>query len=431
MLFSKSKLQLIPDSEHIVLHGTPRDARCAVVSGRILLASKVPRAVTSLTVRFRPKQEDLLNPAMSISCLSEITCTVVKDGRLGPTSQELPYNPATMTHEWHFSIGIPGNISETVFSPSAFIAYELAAELRTASVVQWAPFCKLTCAVPIAVKRLPAADSALLAIANESVSVAAKWRDRVELTTIAGSRVVHDSRAFQVSGVVRPLLKGMRLLRAGFEVREFIDGPFESSSHTSSPSPRGSTVARCSRDVNAATLGMCQDSVHINMEFPPCSVQRRSGIVVDQEIQISGTLQIPKAYDDIQYDISIGPIKVSHELVFAVSIVDEVGQVHNVRLSSGIYAFPCVSSAIIDLPRYENSSKDTLLAAGQRWTLDSSTAERFEASSPWIAGAADNAGDRMFTLTSPPEYTPFLEPASLTPAYRRVAAHVRVFNMAT
>ncbi|KAJ2375121.1 hypothetical protein IW150_002721 [Coemansia sp. RSA 2607] len=392
MLFSKAKLQLIPDSDHIVLHGTPRDARCAVVSGRILLASKVPRAVNSLTVRFRPKQEDLLNPAMSIACLSEITCTVVKDGRPGPTSQELAYNPATMSQEWRFSIGIPGNISETVFSPSAFIAYELVAELRTASVVRWAPFGKLSCAVPIAVKRLPAADSALLAVANESVCVAAKWRDRIELTTIAGSRVVHDSRPFQVSGVVRPLLKGMRLLRVGFELREFIDGPFESSSHSSSSSSsRGSTVARCSRDVNAATLALYQDSVHVNMEFPPCSVQRRSGIVVDQEIQISGSLQIPKPYDDIQYDISIGPIRVSHELVFAVSIVDEVGQVHNVRLSSGIYALPCVSSATIDLPRYENSSKDTLLAAGQRWTLDSSTAESIDASSPphlWIRSTA-------------------------------------------
>ncbi|KAJ1796250.1 hypothetical protein LPJ75_007278, partial [Coemansia sp. RSA 2598] len=201
MFFSKGKLLLIPDSPEILLYGTPRDARCAMVSGRVVLLSRTERMVNSLVVRFRPKQEDLLNPAMSIANLSEITCTIVKDGRAGPTSEEKPFSPQTCSQEWRFSMGIPGNINESVFSPSAFIAYELVAELRTSSVVQWAPFCKLAAAVPIAVKRAPATDSALTAIASEPVSVAAKWRDRIELTAMAGSRIVHDSRSFRISGV--------------------------------------------------------------------------------------------------------------------------------------------------------------------------------------------------------------------------------------
>ncbi|KAJ2706706.1 hypothetical protein FB645_001310 [Coemansia sp. IMI 203386] len=419
MIFSKGKLVLIPDSKEIVLHGTPRDARCTMISGRILLQSRAARIVNSLVVRLRPKQEDLLNPAMSIASLSEITCTVVKDGRAAPNSEETPFSPRTCTQEWRFSMGIPGNICETVFSPSAFIGYQLVAELRTSSVVQWAPFCKLVAAVPISVKRAPAADSALTAIASESVSVAAKWRDRIELTAIAASRIVHDSRPSQFSGVVRPLIKGMRLLRAGFEIREFIEGPFDSPS---SAPPRGNTVTRCSRDINAGTLDMCQDGVCVNMEFPPSTVERRSGVIIDQEIQISGTLWIPRAYHEIQYDIAIGPIRVSHELVFAVSVVDEVGQVHNVRLSSGIFVFPRVSTEVIDLPRYENSDKDVLLAAGQCWSLDSSAPQAPVMQSPWTFGSS-----LLFEHSPPPEYSPSLHPAQTAPPTRHgTLAHIQV-----
>ncbi|KAJ1645842.1 hypothetical protein LPJ64_002597 [Coemansia asiatica] len=416
MLFSKGKLVLIPDSAEIVLHGMPRDARCAMISGRILLLTRTARMVSSLVVRFRPKQEDLLNPAMSIANLSEITCTVVKDGRTGPTSQETPFNQQKRTQEWRFSMGIPGNINESVFSPSAFIAYELVAELRTSSVAQWAPFCKLTATVPIAVKRTPAAESALTIIASESMNVGAKWRDRIELTAMAASRIVHDSRPLHISGVVRPLLKGMRLLRAGFEIREFIEGPFDSSSSTPT---RGNTVTRCSRDINAGTLDTCQDGVYANMQFPPSTVERRSGVVVDQEIQISGILRIPHAYNEIQYDIAIGPIRVSHELVFAVSVVDEIGQVHNVRLSSGIYVFPYISTEVIDLPRYENSDKDVLLAAGQCWTLDSSAPQAASnLQSPWTFSNRS----QFFDHRPPPEYTPSIYPARTLPTSRPATA---------
>ncbi|KAJ1813431.1 hypothetical protein LPJ56_003426, partial [Coemansia sp. RSA 2599] len=115
---------------------------------------------------------------------------------------------------------------------------------------------------------------------------------------------------------------------------------------------------------------------------------------------------------------------VSHELVFAVSVVDEVGQVHNVRLSSGVYVFPRVSSEVVDLPRYENSDKDVLLAAGQCWTLDSSAPNAPDLHTPWTL----NNSSRFFDHSPPPEYSPSLHPTETAPPahYLASSAHVHV-----
>ncbi|KAJ1891975.1 hypothetical protein LPJ66_006622 [Kickxella alabastrina] len=420
-MFSKGKLLLIPDSADIVLHGSPRDARCAVISGRIVFTSKVPRTVNSLVVRFKPKQDDLLNPSISISSLSEIICTVVKDGQTEPTSDEASFNATTGEQEWHFSMGVPGNISETVFSPPAFIAYELCAELRTASVMRWTPFCRLTCTVPMAVKRIPEADSAWAALASEQFTIASKWRERVELTTMAGSRTVHDARAFHISGNVRPLIKGMRLLRAGFEIREFIEGPFDCN-NDGMPS-RGTTVARCSRELNVASLEKSQDGLSVQMGYFPSTTLHRVGVAIDQDICISGSLNIPCAYESIQYDIASGPIKVSHEIVFAVSVVDVSGQVHNIRLSSGIYVFPPVSSEVVDLPRYENCNKDILLAVGQRRSLRMALASHPDTRTQRLVESwgAENAGVHEEECP-PPEYSPDM----VFSDHRRSPPHVHV-----
>ncbi|KAJ1800954.1 hypothetical protein LPJ59_000683 [Coemansia sp. RSA 2399] len=371
-MLSKGRLQVIPDSPDIYLHGSLREARCAMISGRIILMSKAPRAVSSLVVRFRPKDEDMLNPAISVAFLTEITCVVVKDGRVGETSTELMHDPALGQQVWRFSMGVPGNLSETVFTPSAFVAYELVAELRTAAgLVSWAPFSKMVASTPLAIKRVPVSDSVWATTTNEPMNVSAVWRERIELTSIAASRLVHDSQSICVSGVLRPLLKGMRLLRAGFELREFISGPFDSVDENGRA--RGHTTIRCSRDINTAQPSAAENSsgVQFRMEFPVKAVQQRAGVFIDQDIQVTGCFKLPPAYDGIQYDIPMGPIRITHELAFTASVVDECGQVHNVRLSSSIYVMPHSSLALAELPRYEHSDKDVLLAAGRRWSLES------------------------------------------------------------
>ncbi|KAJ1998507.1 hypothetical protein H4R26_005433 [Coemansia thaxteri] len=265
-------------------------------------------------------------------------------------------------------MAIPGNIFETVYTPDVFVAYELVAELRTTAMAHWVPFCRMAHSVPICIKRIPAAESAWATVANEPMYASAVWRGSLELTVIADSRVMHDSQSFDISGVIRPLHKGLRLLCAGFELRESLEGYLRCLTQETA---QKSIVAKCSCDISAASLGASSDSansstVRFKMEYPPVSVPRRAGVAIDQEVQVFGALSVPRAYTDIQYDIATGPIRVSHELVFSASVVDECGQVHNVRLSSGIYVLPELSQPPVELPRYEHSAKDILLAAGQQ-----------------------------------------------------------------
>ncbi|KAI9479809.1 hypothetical protein LPJ78_002904 [Coemansia sp. RSA 989] len=364
MLFSKGRLQVIPDTPDVVVRGSSREARCAMVGGRILLATKVRRTVASLVVRFRAKHEELFNPAMSVAWQPEITSMVVKDGYVCAGAVEMPFDELAGQQEWRFSMGIPGNIGETVFTPSAFIAYELVAEMRVTSMVPWSPFTRQISTVPVAVKRVPAEDSLWAALAAERLDVSATWRDRLELSAAASSRVINDSGSFDIAGVLRPRVKGLRLIRAAFELRETILGPFDCHSDGT-----GNTTVPCSRELSLVVPDACiADGMHMQTAFAPTIMPGRSGVVIDQEIRIAGALNVPQAYDDIQYDIAAGPIRVSHEIVFVVQIVEETGEVHSVRLSTGVYVLPLSAAPASDLPRYEHSAKDVLLAAGRLWT---------------------------------------------------------------
>ncbi|KAJ2746659.1 hypothetical protein GGI20_001160 [Coemansia sp. BCRC 34301] len=407
MFFSKGKLEVVLDSPDIVLYGSPREARFAEITGRVVLTSKTPQPASSLIVRLKPKYQNPFNPVLSALWMSDITYTIIKDGEIDDASVAIPHDSTTGQQQWCFAMAIPGNILETVFTPDVLVAYELGAEMRTTSASHWVPFCKLAHSVPICIKRLPAADSAWSTIANEPMYASAVWRNSVEMTAIAGSRIMHDSQSFEVTGVVRPLHKGMRLLCAGFEIRESLEGYLRCLTLESS---QRSIVAKCSCDITATSLGTIRRSesvvatdmpsnVRFKMEYPPASIPHRAGVAIDQEIQVFGTLSVPRAYTNIQYDIASGPIRVSHELVFSASIVDEHGQVHSVRLSSGIYVLPQSTQVPVDLPRYEHSDRDILLAAGRRWSLDSS----IETFLPSWTGAM--ATQRMCQESQPPEYS--------------------------
>ncbi|KAJ2063388.1 hypothetical protein GGI17_001749 [Coemansia sp. S146] len=380
MLFNKGKLEVILDSPDVVLYGSPREARFTEITGRVVLTSKSAQSASSLIVRLKPKHQNPFNPVLSLLWMSDITYTIIKDGQIDDASVEIPHDSSTGQQQWRFAMAIPGSIFETVYTPEVSVAYELLVEMRTTSVSHWVPFSKLAHSVPICIKRLPAADSAWATIANEPMYASAVWRNSVEMTAIAGSRVMHDAQSFEVTGVVRPLHKGMRMLCAGFEIRESLEGYLRCPAQETS---QRSTVAKCSSDITTTSLGTIRRSdpvssdmaggVRFKMEYPPVSMPHRAGVAIDQEIQVFGTVNVPRAYTEIQYDIATGPIRVSHELVFSASIVDEHGQVHNVRLSSGIYVLPKSTQVPVDLPRYEHSDKDILLAAGRRWSLDSST----------------------------------------------------------
>ncbi|KAJ1965241.1 hypothetical protein GGI12_000891 [Dipsacomyces acuminosporus] len=373
MISSSSTLHIIPDTPDITLYGAVAEARGTILSGRAVLSSRTPqsRRIKSLTVTLRSQREKLFQSASSLAPPTNLTCVLIDNGTCNPAAMPTQYDRAKGQQEWRFSIYVPGSLNETVFTTPAFVAYELVAEIKfTSTFFQGSLTSK---PLPIAVKRAPLADSVWAAIASEPMNVSAMWRDRVELTAMTRSRIVHDQEEIKVDGVIRPLIKGLRLLRVGFQIRQYVEAPLDGMVGVMRLCQ---TVAKTSRQVSGpASCTGSEDGIELSMEFPhaadDCKSSAAEGILIDQEISVSSRVSTPEVYKTIQFDIPQGPVKVTHDLVFAASVVDEQGQVHNVRLSSGVFVLPqAAPSSDGLLPRYEDVWSDTLLlAAGQQKAL--------------------------------------------------------------
>ncbi|KAJ2781682.1 hypothetical protein H4R18_002735 [Coemansia javaensis] len=399
MVLSRGRLQIILDTPDVMVSGPQRGARCAVLSGRVVYTARAPRAVASLVVRFRPRSEDLLNPALSVADLGEISCVVVRDGQVCAPAAAVPRSEADGRQEWRFSMGIPGSINETVFTPSAFVAYELAAEMRPAAPACMAAFCRQTCTVPVAVKRMPAAESQWATTTGERLDVAAAWDGRLELSLTAASRAVHDGLPLRVGGVIRPLAKGIGLLRAEFELFETASSPLD---YGGGGAGHSRTVAACSYDTRApSTDGM----MCLSHTFPLARAPSRGGIAIDQELQLAGRLDVPDAYTGVQYDVTAGPIRVSHGLALNVVVVDAAGQLHKLRLDTAAFVQPLGRPSASDLPRYEHVDMDTLLAASRCSMTETVLPPALSALSVPLP-PRDEWLPCVDSLVSPPPYSP-------------------------
>ncbi|KAJ2031134.1 hypothetical protein GGI08_009425, partial [Coemansia sp. S2] len=216
-MLNTTSINILLDSPEAILYGGPGEASGTLITGRVSVSTKHTSQLTSLMVTLRPQRARLFqsqNPVAPDICLQTV---LVSNGLTAP--QILHRDISDKEHEWRFSIGIPGSIAETVFSSDSFVTYELVAQARApgtlASVVQ-------SKAVPIAIKRAPSIDSQWALLASEPISESAVWQDRLDLTLIAESRIIYDQQVLSVRGVIRPLVKGMSLVRTGFQITERI-----------------------------------------------------------------------------------------------------------------------------------------------------------------------------------------------------------------
>ncbi|ORX72779.1 hypothetical protein DL89DRAFT_264976 [Linderina pennispora] len=354
-MLSSQTLQIRLDRPDVVLYGLPHEAHNQVLSGRVVLTTRSQQRVRSLTITLRSLKEKLFQTAYAAAPSIELTHTV-------DTSQG--------TYSWPFAISIPGSLNESVFTPHAFIGYEVVAEMRTHSAIQLLPF--VSKCVPVHVKRIPLPDSPWMAAAAEGLNVSAGWRNKIELTGITRSRIVHDQDLVRVRGVLRPLVKGLRVLSVGFQLREYVEVPFDDLFGAVSHGCQ--VVAQSTRAVDACNTVKVVDGIKVNTRFSPTAASRTGGIMLDQEISVSGAVFAPKAFTGVQYDICEGPLRISHDIVFMASIIDENMTVHNIRLSSVVYVMPKGATTGCELPRYEDSAMDTLIctAGDQKDFVDSS-----------------------------------------------------------
>ncbi|KAJ2746654.1 hypothetical protein GGI20_001155 [Coemansia sp. BCRC 34301] len=350
-MLSSTSLNIHLDSPEVILYGGPSEANVTFITGRVVVAAKHKAQLTSLTVTLRPQRARMFQSLHSVTPDASLQTDLVSNGCTAP--QIVHRDISDREHEWRFSIGIPGSTAETVFSSDNYVAYELVAHARAPSTLTSAIQSK---AVPVAIKRAPAIDSQWALLASESISESAVWRKQLDLTLTAQSRIIYDEQSLSVRGVIRPLVKGLSIVRAGFQLTERI-------SHSISALGRAHSLAACKVVVNNS----------IDMPSPPSAKAaagninvstEHSGLPLIQEMCASRCLPVPEAYTGIQYDIRRGPIRVSHELSLFVTVVDTTGRVQNLRLATPVFVMPMATRKRIDLPRYEETGTDELIESG-------------------------------------------------------------------
>ncbi|KAJ2484788.1 hypothetical protein EV174_002173, partial [Coemansia sp. RSA 2320] len=343
-------LNLLLDSPEVILYGGPGEASSAFITGRVVVASKSANQLKALVVSLRPQRARRFQSLHTVTPHIDLRTDLVADGSALPGV--IHRSSSGNEHEWRFSISVPGTTAESVYSDAGFVAYELVAQAKMsgtlASVVQ-------SKALPVAIKRAPSVDSNWALHASQPICESVVWRDQLELTLIAQSRIVHDQQALSVRGVIRPLHKGMSLVRTGFQLTERIRHSMDAHDRMYSLA-KHKVVVDNTVDIPAesGTSGSSDSS----------KPTEQTGLPLMQETSASRCLSVPQAYTGIQYDIRRGPIRTSHELVFFVSIIDADKRTHNLRLATPAFVLPMSAAKLIDLPRYEDRGADELIESG-------------------------------------------------------------------
>ncbi|KAI8324956.1 hypothetical protein GQ54DRAFT_295784 [Martensiomyces pterosporus] len=360
-MVSSASISLLPDSPEVILYGGPSEAAGSFITGRVVISAKYASQVKSLTVTLRPQKRRLFQSMHCITPHTDLRAQLVEDSKTA--HQILHTINGNSSHEWRFSIPVPGSMAETVYTRDNYIAYELIAEARTPSTFSSLLQSRTSA---IAIKRAPSIDSQWATMVSEGVEESAAWRERLELTLVTQSRVVSDRQSMSVRGIIRPLEKGISLLRAGFQIVEKVINDVDIF---------GMPHALTTSNIIAGT----------SIDMPQCQAARgeyrtageeldgladlfggdnrasASGLPIQHEISASRCLSVPEAYTGIQYDIRRGQIRIGHDLIFFVSITDELGAVHNLRLATPVFVLPRFSLKCVDLPRYEDAGMDELI----------------------------------------------------------------------
>ncbi|KAJ2818390.1 hypothetical protein IWW50_005837 [Coemansia erecta] len=330
-MLSTTSVAVYLDSPEAIMYGGPREANTTAVTGRVVVTGKNAAQVTSLTVVLRAQRARMFQTQQSAAPATRVQATLVADGQ--PQVEHAAVSERA--HAWRFELGVPGELAETVYTRSSFVAYEVVAEARALGAFAAVQ----SRAAQVAIKRTPPADSVWTATASAAVNETATWRAQLELTLAAPSRIVHDTQGLGVTCVMRPLAKGLRLRRVAFQLAERIT---HSGAWHAQPYTATSVVAEEAICV-AETDGPGEPLVH--------------------ETAAVRTVNVPCAYTGVQYDIHRGAIRAHHELVLAVSITDAQDRVHNLRLATALFVLPRAQTRRPSLPRYEDAGADRLVSA--------------------------------------------------------------------
>ncbi|KAI8324934.1 hypothetical protein GQ54DRAFT_295768 [Martensiomyces pterosporus] len=332
---------ILPDTPSIILRGTPAEASGQILSGRVMVrlghSIKVKSAAITFQSATSPKSIAWRQTSIGSDILMKQELFSAADT---PRGYETWAADDAGAREFPFSFAVPGNLHESVNTEFGHVCYELRVSIRTCGfgINSW------TDSLRIPVYRVPEDGSPWAIALADSLQLQADWLGAVELEILSDAAAYSDKSKIQVRTIVRPLQKGQLLLDVGLRLREHI---------------------HCKTAVNK--YGDFKDSEKVVCECSQKTCDPESGnlytLPLQQEHSFDMSLDVPKAFNGIQFDMQTAQLRITHELMFFATILDKNQEPHYLSISAPVMVVPsaALESTDVELPAYRESNGDRLL----------------------------------------------------------------------
>ncbi|KAJ1966003.1 hypothetical protein GGI12_000377 [Dipsacomyces acuminosporus] len=332
---------ILPDTPYVILRGTAAEASGQVLSGRIMVRLGHSLKVKTVSVAFHSAAA-----TKYIYNRQSPLCSDILMEQQVFSAENTPRGYATWAtgdkdaHEFPFSFAIPGNLHESVNTDFGNACYELKVVIRTCGfgINLW------TESMRIPVFRIPEEGSPWAIALVDSLQLQADWLGAVELQLLSDAVAYTDRSQINIRAIVRPLQKNQRLIEVGLRLREHI---------------RYKSVVNRFGDVKDSIKAICECS---RKTSDPESGGLHA-LSLQQEHPFDMSLEIPKAFHGVQFDMESPQVHIAHEVMLFATILDRDSEPHYLSISAPVMIVPsmAIQSSHLELPAYDSTNEDRLL----------------------------------------------------------------------
>ncbi|ORX71625.1 hypothetical protein DL89DRAFT_256608 [Linderina pennispora] len=338
-----TSISIVLDTDTVSLFGERTQAAGHILTGKVVARFRTTTKVRSLDVSFTGEQAISFTPRPASASARGRQSPVTANRRLADISQQLVVpgadkSTATFSagmHELRFELVLPGDLPPTANLLFGSISYTVRAKLTLTGLRS-----NCSAQTPVVVVRNPGEGSEWADASADALSASAEWEDKVKVTLARDSHIVADSALAQFTCIVEPGIKGLRLMALDLVLKE-VQTVFRDAGHV---------------PVHRETQVIARKRIAFG----------RQGSAADSREEHRVALNMPAAYEDVQFELQSDSVTVRHQVVLTALVKAPEGAIVEMTIPAYVSVLPNAgANGTIDLPLYESSGSDRLIQTSQ------------------------------------------------------------------
>ncbi|ORX71639.1 hypothetical protein DL89DRAFT_292082 [Linderina pennispora] len=326
-----TSISIVLDTDTVSLFGERTQAAGHILTGKVVARFRTTTKVRSLDVSFTGEQAISFTPRPASASARGRQSPVTANRRLADISQQLVVpgadkSTATFSagmHELRFELVLPGDLPPTANLLFGSISYTVRAKLTLTGL-------RSNCS----------AQTPVVVVRNPGEGSDAEWEDKVKVTLARDSHIVADSALAQFTCIVEPGIKGLRLMALDLVLKE-VQTVFRDAGHV---------------PVHRETQVIARKRIAFG----------RQGSAADSREEHRVALNMPAAYEDVQFELQSDSVTVRHQVVLTALVKAPEGAIVEMTIPAYVSVLPNAgANGTIDLPLYESSGSDRLIQTSQ------------------------------------------------------------------